>query len=180
MKQAFSKKRHWKKAVLLAAAAVAAYSCSTNWYQLMLVHGSSMYPAYRDMQPVVLEKQFGSLHAGEVAAFWCEGLHALLVKRVAAVPGDTVQVSGGYLYVNGQRCKGQAGKKISYAGIASVPLTLAEGEYFMLGDNYGSSKDSRHKEVGCAKQKDIVGRVLPARRKAWQPCGKTREKEHGK
>ncbi|MDE7313646.1 MAG: signal peptidase I [Eubacterium sp.] len=161
MKAGFYKKGFWKKMLLLAAIA---YFISMNWCQLMLVRGRSMYPAYRDLQLVVLVKQFGSLRAGEVVAFRCEGLHALLIKRIVAVPGDWVQIAGGDLYVNGIRYGGQAdGKKVSYAGIAEGPLTLKEGEFFMLGDNYGASIDSRHEEVGCVREKDIVGRVFPAK-----------------
>ena len=62
--------------------------------------------------------------------------------------------------------KDEKGKEsIKDAGLASVPQTLAQDEYFVLGDNRNMSTDSRNEIVGLVKRKDIVGkavfRILP-------------------
>lgn len=151
-----------KKALAVAAAAILAYGCSDSWYQLMLIQGQSMYPSYHNLQFVILEKRFGDLKAGEVVAFRCEGLDALLVKRVVAVPGDTVRIADGILYVNGVADAGtQHRGDIAYPGIVQETLTLSDGMYFVLGDNFSCSRDSRYEEVGCVSYSSIVGRVHP-------------------
>jgi signal peptidase I len=71
------------------------------------------------------------------------------------------------VYINGTPLKSDKyGKEsIKDAGLASVPQTLAQDEYFVLGDNRNMSTDSRNEIVGLVKRKDIVGkavfRILP-------------------
>ena len=71
------------------------------------------------------------------------------------------------MYINGTPLKSDKyGKEsIKDAGLASVPQTLAQDEYFVLGDNRNMSTDSRNEMVGLVKRKDIVGkavfRILP-------------------
>mgnify|MGYP002624793771 CR=1 FL=1 len=48
---------------------------------------------------------------------------------------------------------------MEYAGRAATPITLGEGEYFVLGDNRNDSEDSRFDDVGNIKKSDIVGRA---------------------
>ena len=73
------------------------------------------------------------------------------------------------MYINGTPLKSDKyGKEsIKDAGLASVPQTLAQDEYFVLGDNRNMSTDSRNEMVGLVKRKDIVGkavfRILPFR-----------------
>ena len=60
------------------------------------------------------------------------------IKRVVAVPGDTVEIKDGRLYVNGIRVVDDY-DKMAEAGIAQNPLTLGSDEYFVLGDNRNAS-----------------------------------------
>lgn len=155
-------KRYRKKAILLVFSAMLAYGASASCFQLMLIQGQSMAPAYRDCQLTVLDKWTKGYKAGDVVAFRCEAVGALLVKRIVAVPGDTVQIRDGVLYVNGLPDAGALPHgKISYAGIAKGPVTLLGDEFFVLGDNYAYSKDSRYKEIGCVREGSIVGKVFP-------------------
>ena len=82
------------------------------------------------------------------------------VKRVIGLPGETVQIVEGQIYIHGEVLEETYGKNPTrYSGLASEPFTLDEGEYFVLGDNRESSQDSRYSVVGNVQRKHIVGKV---------------------
>ena len=80
------------------------------------------------------------------------------VKRVVAVPGDSVWIQKGILYVNGEESPWVT-EKLLEAGIAANEFTLGNGEYFCLGDNPGNSEDSRSANIGPVKEEDIIGKA---------------------
>ena len=47
-----------------------------------------------------------------------------------------------------------------YAGVATVPIFLANGEYFILGDNRGNSLDSRYRKIGVINERQILREVV--------------------
>lgn len=66
------------------------------------------------------------------------------VKRVIGLPGETVQIKNGLVYIDGSPLKAPEGLDlVSLAGRAESPVLLSEDEYFLLGDNRDSSEDSR-------------------------------------
>ena len=82
------------------------------------------------------------------------------VKRVIGVPGDTVQVKNGTVYVNGKAFDEETDvASIEDAGLAADEITLGPDEYFVLGDNRNNSEDSRHASVGNVKRSYIEGKV---------------------
>ena len=77
------------------------------------------------------------------------------VKRIIAVPGDTIENSSGIILVNGKPFGNDFG---ATSEISEVPKTLVpEGYYYVLGDNRNSSNDSRN--FGFVPRKSIIGRV---------------------
>lgn len=157
-------KPYKKYILLLTVIGVAAWLISTFWLQLALIQGDSMEPAFHSGQLVLLRKNVKDLQVGDVVAFKSEGLKGILIKRIAAGPGDTVEITDGTLYLNGvPETEAFEGKSIEFAGSAAKPITLKEGEYFVLGDNVANSKDSRYEVVGCVRQMDIVGKVVSDR-----------------
>ena len=126
----------------------------------MLIQGDSMSPAYHNMQLVLLDKYSKTYSSEDVIAFSSEGLSAVLVKRIAAVPGDIVQIKDEALYVNGLKNSYYCDEKFSYAGIAQDAIQLGEGQYFVIGDNVEESKDSRFEEVGVVYKDNIIGKVI--------------------
>lgn len=81
------------------------------------------------------------------------------VKRVVATPGDTVQIQSGSIYVNGKKTKSYSEEKILSAGVAKDKIKLKKDEYFVVGDNYNNSEDSRSETIGNIKRKNIIGKV---------------------
>lgn len=81
------------------------------------------------------------------------------IKRVIGLPGETVQIVGSDILINGEVLEESYGKDpISRAGVASEPITLEENEYFVLGDNRTVSEDSR--TFGPVSSENICGRVI--------------------
>ena len=105
------------------------------------------------------------------------------VKRIVGLPGETIQIIDGVVYINGEPLendviysfglKDEDGKpvepeKIYNAGLAEKPITLGYDEYFVLGDNRNNSEDSRFSNVGNVKYSAIIGRIWAVS----SPCGR--------
>ena len=83
------------------------------------------------------------------------------IKRIIGMPGETVQVQDGMIYIDGEVLEETYGKEVmQYAGVASEPITLGEDEYFVLGDNRNNSSDSRDPSVGNIKEDQIIGKAF--------------------
>lgn len=147
--------------VLIAGMLALTYYISKDWYQLSLIRGESMNPAFRDMQFVIIDKHSDVYTYGDVIVFRCSELDSVLIKRVVACPGDQVEIRDETLYINDviSSVFSQEGV-FEYAGIAENSVCLEDGEYFVIGDNLEQSKDSRYAEVGCVRADDIIGRVI--------------------
>ncbi|ERL05290.1 signal peptidase I [Oribacterium sp. oral taxon 078 str. F0263] len=81
------------------------------------------------------------------------------VKRVVGLPGETVTIQNGSVYIDGKLLDKQRVSNIALPGIAANPVELQQDEYFLIGDNADSSEDSRFQNVGNVKRSQISGRV---------------------
>lgn len=81
----------------------------------------------------------------------------ILLRRVIGLPGETVQIKDGYVYINGERLSGDGYGKIDKPGIAKNAITLGVDEYFLLGDNRNNFRDSR--KYGPIRR-DRIGRQM--------------------
>lgn len=83
------------------------------------------------------------------------------VKRVVGLPGDAVEIEDGHLVINGEAVSyNSKAEGMIYEGICEeAPVTLDSGTYFVLGDNWNASEDSRSASIGLVNQSEIIGRV---------------------
>lgn len=134
--------------------------------QRTIVSGSSMEETLLDGDNLLVDKfsyLIGSPDRFDVVVFYPYGQKdgEYFVKRVIGLPGETIQIIGDTIYINGEVLEENFGKDpITVQGIAEEPLTLGEDEYFLMGDNREVSYDSRYEEVGPVHENLIVGRAL--------------------
>ena len=128
------------------------------------VIGASMEPRMYNGQSIFLNRlvyKISDPKAGDVVVFLPNGNEKshYYVKRVAGVPGDTLQIKNGVLYVNGEPQETYFNDRIAEAGILENELTLEDDEYFVIGDNCNNSEDSRSANIGSIKKEYIIGKA---------------------
>lgn len=128
------------------------------------VIGVSMEPGLTNGQEILVNRfayRMLSPKAGDVVVFLPNGNQNAhyYVKRVVAVPGQTVLIEDGILYVDGKPYDEEVTDLITSAGIAENEIRLGSDEYFVMGDNVNSSEDSRSANIGPIHKSTIVGRA---------------------
>lgn len=83
------------------------------------------------------------------------------IKRVIGLPGETVEIVNGDVYINGVRLQENIEnlEPMRVAGLADEAIVLGENEFFVLGDNRNQSEDSRFANIGIIVKNDIIGKA---------------------
>ena len=171
------RRRRWKRALaetaisilvaMLLAGLVQAFAFQPFW-----IPTSSMVPTLGVYDRILVQKAFFTwrdVHEGQIVVFshppldHCAGSQeGDLVKRVIALPGQTIYSSGNSIYVNGRLLAEPYLPHHDPLGppIASRqhPYRVPPGEFYMLGDNRADSCDSRY--WGPIKGSSIIGKVV--------------------
>lgn len=129
------------------------------------VIGASMNPTLSNKDEVIINKFIYTLtdpKRGDVVVFRPNGNENthLNIKRVVGLPGETIRVEKGILYIDGEAYQSEfVANGIKDEGIAMEPILLGEDEYFVLGDNVNNSEDSRFANIGNVNKADMEGKV---------------------
>ena len=132
----------------------------SQYYRIVGIPTSSMYPTLKKGDFVLVDMKYKDFKAGDILGFEApkgssyEG--DVLIKRLIALPGDTIQTNEGKVYVNG--------KEISEPYLFETPLfdteqvVVPENCYYMLGDNRNNSEDSNI--YGAVNKESFKGKVV--------------------
>ncbi len=127
--------------------------------------GVSMEPGLYNGQEVLINRlvyRLSSPERGDIIAFLPNGNKNshYYVKRVVGLPGETIQIIDGYVYIDGKfYAEDDNYDKIVDPGIAETELKLGTDEYFVLGDNRNNSEDSRSGNIGPVHKDTIEGQA---------------------
>ena len=144
-------------AILIVAAV--ALLIASFLFPVLMISGDSMEPGLNDGDLVLLVKTH-SLNTGDLVSFRWNG--KTLLKRVVACPGDWVMIdSDGRVYVNGTLLQEPYVSEFRRGeSDLSYPYQVPDNSYFVMGDERGSSVDSRSSLVGCVNDDQIIGKSL--------------------
>lgn len=133
--------------------------------QRTVVSGSSMLNTLHNNESILVEKisyRFTDPGRFDIIVFYPYGRDDpddYYVKRIIGLPGETIQIIGDKIYIDGQVLEENYGKDpITDEGVAAEAITLADDEYFVLGDNREISEDSRI--FGPVKRVNIAGHAV--------------------
>ena len=147
------KKKDVKKEILswiltLGSAVIIALVIRTFIFEPVRVDGQSMCDTLQNNEIMFVTKPeyiFGAPQRGDVIICKYPGRTENFVKRLMGVPGDTIEVKQNMVYLNGEALsEPYLTAERNDDGFSMDPVTLGDGEYFVMGDNRDNSHDSRN------------------------------------
>ena len=133
-------------------------------YQPVKVEGTSMMPTLTDQERIFINKftyhfGLGSIERGDMVVFWFPlDPSKSYIKRVIGVPGDTVYIDAGQVFVNGRALNESYVPEDYHDRVSWEEHRVPPDEYFVLGDHRSSSSDSR--TWGFVKRDAIYGKAV--------------------
>src|SRR5579872_1022069 len=132
------------------------------FYQPVKVEGTSMTPLISDQERIFINKfvyRFEPIERGDVVVFWYPlDRSKSFIKRVIGLPGDTVEIRSGHLYLNNHELKEPYVPASYLDGSSYAARKIAPDEYFVMGDHRDSSNDSRM--FGTVPRDYIYGKAV--------------------
>ncbi|MCI8337141.1 MAG: signal peptidase I [Lachnospiraceae bacterium] len=138
----------------------------THWgMQIYTVSGQDMTPTLENGDRILVNKMSYRIHSikrNDVVIVRQSGSehNYYSADRVIGLPGETVQIKEGRVYIDGERLKEKYRFPVmENGGVALEEITLDEDEYFVLCDNRNGGEDSRNANVGNVLRDNIVGKA---------------------
>lgn len=135
----------------------------------VVVSGPSMENTLQGGNRVLVSDFRYTPHQGDIVVLYATGIHTTIIKRVAAVGGQTIDIDYAHnrVLVDGKTFSAPIKEPMQSIGAdgdgygtLKLPLKVPEGDVFVLGDNRNISKDSRYAEVGLIPVQNLMGRVM--------------------
>lgn len=154
-------------AFLMGAVLAAALGFTvSSAFQVINVTDNGMLPTFEEGEHALVNRwayRKSGPARGDIVVFpnriyTLTGEGFLMIKRVAAVPGDSIMMAGESIYLNGKAVQeDHIFRKSLYE---SMEVQVGEGKVFVMGDNRMDSTDSRNETVGQVSKEDILGKVV--------------------
>lgn len=132
----------------------------TFFVDYMMIRGDSMKDFLKNGDVILIKKNYNEINRYDVVILKTDGvgIKGKVIKRVIGMPGETIQILNGYVYINGVKLEDDVVNiKMVFSGIAENEIVLDDDEYFVLGDNRNASEDSRNEWLGIVKSNQVVG-----------------------
>ncbi len=133
-----------------------------------IVREHSMEDTLKENDYIFVSRQaynlFGEPEQGDIIVFKSElqteaGEDKLLVKRIVAIPGDTISINDGQVILNGEPLE-EMYTKDGYTASEMEELTVPDGFLFAMGDNRQNSMDSRDSRIGMVPVDSVIGKAF--------------------
>ena len=127
-----------------------------------IITGQSMAPMLNAGDVCLVNRlvyDLGNPHRFDVVLFERADTGKSNVKRIIGLPGETVHIADGRVYIDGELLDSDYTKNVALSGIVENDVVLTDGEYFVIGDNNSSSEDSRFANIGNVKRDSIKGKL---------------------
>jgi signal peptidase I len=156
----------WEITKIVIIALLIVVPIRTFLFQPFFVRGESMTPAFENGDYLIIDEisyRFQNPQRGEVIVFkYPNDPSQRYIKRIIGLPGETVEIKDGIVVISNQK-ESHILDEADYLPLdiftpGEILISLAEDEYFVLGDNRRASADSRR--WGSLARKNIIGRVL--------------------
>ena len=131
------------------------------WFSPVRIADVSMQPTLEEGDTVFYDRLYRHFHAfqrGDMVVFRDPDSGAILIKRIVALGGETVEAKDGVLIIDGQY--GLDEHRYDASASLDIPKTeVPEGMFFVLSDDRSYGDDSRKETIGCLSPEDILGLV---------------------